>query len=367
VKGCAGSVTLSPTAPAILFTNARPKYLPSEDQCENNTVTANLFPGARSAVSQNLPKQEFKKLTYTFGVNWQITPDAMVYGTTRRGYRAGSYNTPLFDQAFLGQVQTFRPETLEDWEIGTKLRWRAGGMRGSFDFAAFTGKDKNYQLPVATSALAGGVCVPQAITASRPANCTTTTGVPGVTIVHSGTTTILNGGELTIRGFEAAGTVSPMTGLTIGAGVAHVDYKVDEVSLDPNLLALLQAGNQTVPTTVLLQQQPRWTYNVDIDYVYPDKVLESDLSLNVNFKYSEKFVSTAAGIINPAYNLWDARLTFGNIGDSGLDIAAFVKNITNNYYSGGVASGTPGTLGVISYSIAPPRTYGIAMRYTFGR
>jgi len=44
-----------------------------------------------------------------------------------------------------------------------------------------------------------------------------------------------------------------------------------------------------------------------------------------------------------------------------------VRNITNDHYSGGVASGAPGALGVISYSLAPPRTYGTAMRYAFGR
>jgi len=168
-------------------------------------------------------------------------------------------------------------------------------MRGALGIAVFTGKDKDNQLPVATNSLAAGICVPQAITSTRPANCTNALlgGAPGVTISHAPATTVVNAGEVTIRGFEASGSLVPVEGLTAGAGVSFVDYKVDKVSIDASLLALLRAAGQNPPTTIVLMQQPRWTYNLDVDYLYPDKVLDSDVSLNVTYKNSDKFISTA--------------------------------------------------------------------------
>ena len=369
VSGCAPSVTYNSNAPQVVLTQPHSPNLLSEEQCKNNSATVAMFPGSRSILAQSLPKQDFDKLTYTLGLNWQITPDIMVYGTHRRGYRAGSYNTPLFDPQFLGQIQTFAPETIEDWEIGTKARGTIAGMRGSFDFAAFTGKDSNYQLGVNTAQLAGGICTPQAITPTRPANCTNALlgGVPGVTVAHSPSTTVVNGGEVTIRGFEANGSIVPIEGLTLGAAVSFVDYKVNKVSIDANLLALLRASGQAPPSTIVLTQQPRWTYNLDLDYVYPNKVLDSDVSATVNYKHSDKFVSTAGGVEAPDFDVWDARLTFANVAGSGVDFSAWIKNITNNYYAAFVASGSPQSLGLVGWNTAPPRTYGVTVKYSFGR
>jgi len=368
VSGCAPSVTYNSNAPEQILTAPHSPNLLSEEQCKNNSATVAMFPGARSILAQNLPRQDFNKLTYTLGANWQITPDIMVYGTHRRGYRTGSYNTPLFDAQFLGHIQAFAPESIEDWEIGTKARGTVAGMRGSFDLAVFTGKDKDYQLAVATAALAAGICVPQAITATRPANCTNALlgGARGVTIAHSPSTTVVNGGEITIRGFEAAGSLVPIEGLTIGAGVSFVDYKVNEVSIDANLLALLRAAGQNPPTTIVLTQQPRWTYNLDLEYVYPNKVLESEVSATVNYKHSDKFVSTAGLVEAPDFDVWDARLTFADVAGSGVDFSAWIKNITNNYYASFIASGAPQSLGLIAWNTAQPRTYGVTVKYSFG-
>jgi iron complex outermembrane recepter protein len=368
VSGCAGSVTINSNGPAVVFTGPHPRYMVAEDRCEANNVTPAMIPFARTVVNQKLPKEKFNKLTYTVGANWQVTPDIMIYGTHRRGYRAGSYNTPLFDPQFLGQIQTFQPETIEDFEIGTKTRWNVGGIRGSFDLAAFTGKDKNYQLALATNSLAGGICTPQAITPTRPANCTNALlgGVPGVTISHAPSTTVVNAGEVTIRGFEADASIMPIDGLTIGLGLAHLDYKVNEVGIDPNMLALLRASGQNPPTTIVLTQQPRWTYNLSADYVYPDKILGSEVSLNVNYKHSDKFVATAGGVEAPDFDVWDARLTFSDVAGSGVDVSAYIKNITNNYYAAYVSSGAPQSLGEVSWNVAQPRLYGVSVKYTFG-
>ena len=60
------------------------------------------------------------------------------------------------------------------------------------------------------------------------------------------------------------------------------------------------------------------------------------------------------------------RLTFADVAGSGVDVSAWIKNITNNYYAAFVSSGAPQSLGEVSWNVAPPRTYGVTVRYTFG-
>jgi len=363
VAGCAGSVVLTSKSPALLNEFPNSHNFPTEDQCRTNAVPLAQYPFARSTLSQNFPKASFSKLTYTLGLNWQISPNVMVYGVHRRGYRTGGYNTPLFDKAFLSQVQAFKPETLEDWEIGTKARWRAGSLRGTLELALFTGKDKGYQLPVTTGNLGAGVCVPQAISASRPANCTTLGGLAGVSIAHPASTTVVNGGDLTIRGVEAAATLSPVEGLTLAGGVAYVDYKVDKVSLDPNLLALLRAGNIVPPTTIVLQQQPSWTYNFSLDARLPVTFLGSDVGFSAIYKHSDRY--WAPNAIVPGYYTVDARIALENIGRSGIDLFFYVKNLTDNFYAV-YKAGNASSLGFLVSDLAPPRTFGISAKYRFG-
>jgi len=369
VKGCAASATYSPFGQAI-YTRRNTNFI-TEDQCMSGSLTAAQVVGATAASTQILPRADFKKLTYTFGANWQVTPDAMVYVAHRRGYRAGNYNTPLFDP-YLASVQTFVPETLTDWEVGTKLRWNAGDARGTFDLAAFTGKDKGNQYGVGSSGLGGGICVPEAIGSNgRASNCVTNatqvaypTGTPGVTIRHAAATTVGNVGDLTIRGFELGATVTPAEWLTLGVGMAYVDYKVNAITIDPNLLNVLKAGNVQPVSTIILAQQPKYTGNGNVTITYPDQILGGNLSANLDVKYSDSFIlgtSTVEG-----YTTADLRVELADIRGKGVDVAFYVKNLTNADYNFGTSASSPNSNGVQSYIHAAPRSYGVSVRYTFG-
>jgi len=371
VGGCTASATYSPFG-QVYYTGRNLNWISQADCQKGSGLTTANVPGAIIVSAQTLPEVEFKKMTYTFGANWQITPDAMVYVTHRRGYRAGSYNTPLFDP-YLAGSQTFAPETLTDWEVGTKLRWQAGSARGSLEVALFSGKDAGNQFGVSTSGLVGGVCVPQAIgSAGRAADCTTqptqtayTPGTPGVLIRHPANTTVGNVGDLTIRGFEIGATVSPTRWLTVEAGMAYVDYSVDAITIDPNLLNLLRAGNIQRASTIILPQQPKFTANGSATLTYPGKVLGGDLSLNVGLKYSDKFFLGASTV--RGYTVGDARLELSAVGGTGLDIAVYVKNFTNTNYDFGTSGSSPDSIGVESFIHAPPRTVGVSLRYNFGK
>jgi len=369
VEGCVGNVTYSPFA-QWLYTDKNLNWI-SQDQCKAGGLTTASVTGSTAVSTQILQRADFNKLTYSFGANWQITPDAMVYVAHRRGYRAGNFNAPLFDP-YLAPVQTFVPEVLTDWEIGGKTRWSAGDARGTFDFAAFQSKDKGNQIGISTSGLAAGVCVPQAIgSGGRASNCATNStqlafpvGTPGVLVRHSTATTIVNAGDLTIFGFEAGGTVTPVEWLTLGAGVAYVDYKVDAITIPPTLFNVMRAGNVAPPLTVILFQQPKWSGNGNITVNYPQPVFGGDLSANLDIKYSDSFLLGTSQM--NGYTTADLRVELANILGKGVDVTLYVRNLTDTDYNFGSSSSSANALGVQSFIHAPPRNYGISVRYNFG-
>jgi iron complex outermembrane recepter protein len=371
-QGCTVGSTINRLNPQSMLTRTpNSSVIPTEQQCETNTV---VIPGAIAGTTnaQVLPKATFKKLTFTIGANWKLADNVMVYGVKRRGYRGGNYNTPLAD-TFFSSFQTFEPEVLDDYEIGTKLQWRAGQVRGTFNVAAFTGKDKGRQTQISTSGLNGGVCIPEAVgSAGRPANCATSAtqiayplGTPGRNLPYPITTTVANTGSVTIRGFEADATITPVEGFTLGGGIAYVESKLNSISIDSNLLALLKAANFGVPKTIYIEQQPKWTANGNVSINIPTKVLGGDLSLNADVKYSDKF--QLATVFVQSYITVDSRITLANIGDSGVDVSIWASNMLDEDYNYGTSASSPHTLGVNSYIHANPRTIGLSLRYNFGR
>src|SRR3546814_9011999 len=66
------------------------------NQCETGSFTPDSSASPGTTLAQNFSVKS-KKGTYTLGINWQATPDLLLYATTRRGYRAGGFNVPKLD------------------------------------------------------------------------------------------------------------------------------------------------------------------------------------------------------------------------------------------------------------------------------
>lgn len=359
-SACTTNQTVNPFGPAMLIVSAdnQAGIVPSEDACRANTAGAGI-------VSQILPEAKFNKLTYTLALNWQVSPKTLIYATTRRGYRAGGYNTPIFDP-YLASAQTYQPETLTDYEIGVKSRWQAGGIRGTIELAAFTGKDTGNQLPISTSNLTGGVCIPEALGSGgrTVANCSVA-GAPGILVRHNTQTTTDNAGEITLRGFEFSGSITPTSGLTFGGSVAYVDTRVDKISLNPVISNLLRRAGRFAPTTIVIQGQPAWTANANIMADYPGKVLGGDLSVILDYRHSDSYQQVEVRL--PARDQFDARVRLADIGNSGLTASVYLLNVTNSKLVNGGGATSPSGIGASSYIFSAPRTVGIQLLYKFGQ
>ena len=359
--GCVAQEIFSPfTAGIVQGTPANP--IPGETACRAGNLGPTVATSTSTAI---LPKASFKKGTYNLGLNWQVSDDMLLYAATRRGYRAGSYNSPLYD-AFLSSVQTFRPETLDDVELGTKLRWQAAGMRGSIDLALFRGVDKDVQIPFQTSQLVGNAigCVPEAAnTAGSTAPlCTTATGQPGRRVGVPAATTYVNAGKSVIKGFELAGTLSPLDGLTLSGGVSYVDFQAKNVTNDPNLAAIFRANNRRVPA-FRLRQQPKWTASGGVFYEYSNDVFGGRLQLNADLRYTSRYLEGDFYIAGK--KTVDASVGIRDFGNTGVDAMVTVANVFNETYDYG-SVGSAAALGYRSTIAGPPRIIALQLRYNFG-
>jgi len=359
--GCVAALTFTPFQPGILQTDR--SIIPGEAACRSSTIPATY----NAAV---LPLAHFNKGTWNLGFNWQITPDAMVYAATRRGYRAGSFNSPLYD-AYLASVQTFKPETLDDIEIGAKLRWR-GPVSGSLDIALFRGTDKDVQIPFQTSQLVAGTaglgCVPGAdlVTASTAPLCTVAlgpdAGKTGRNVPVPAATTYVNAGRSRLQGFELAATLSPVEGLLFSGGLSYVDFTALSITNDPNLAAVFAANSRTLPSFVLFQQ-PEWTANAGIFYEYPGDVLGGRLSFNSDLRYTSRWLQGSFYI--DGKTTVDANIGLKRIGGTGFDASIAVINLFNEKYDYG-SFGSSAALGYKTTIYGQPRTVSLRLRYTFG-
>jgi len=344
--------------------------IPGEDECSAGTGLA--LPSALVS-TQIFPDAKFKKLTYTASANWQVTPDALLYVAHRRGYRAGGYNTPLIDP-YLADYQTFRPETLTDWEAGVKLRARLGEMRATLELAVFTGKDTDNQVPASTPGAAAGKCVAAALGTpghpGAPADACFVTGTttPGSLVKVGGQTTIVNGADLTIRGVEAAGTFSPFRGLTFNGSLAYTEVKVDSITLSPTspmgYFLGVPGGIPVTPASVAIQGQPKWTSNAGVTVAYPEPILGGDFTASLDYHYNGSYRSSQ--IIVPSWHQIDMRFNLANIGDTGMSAAIYVKNLTNETTYLGTGASSPGSFSSQSYMLGSTRTVGLRVSYKFG-
>lgn len=82
---------------------------------EEADAILSVVPGSHSQATT------FHALTGRFVVDWtpklDFTDQTLVYASYARGYRSGGFNPPSFTGAF---ADTFQPETLDSFEVGTK-------------------------------------------------------------------------------------------------------------------------------------------------------------------------------------------------------------------------------------------------------
>ena len=269
---------------------------------------------------------------WTLGLDYQITPDTMVYVTARHGFRAGGLNA----QSLIASQISFKPEIVQDEEIGVKSDWQLWGVKARTNLSAYHASYDRRQGSQAYTATINGSVVT--------------------------TNLVVNGGNVTIQGLEANLTVVPIADLELTGAWAYNQAKYD--------IYTLIATGETVPGETY-PYLPQNSLALGARYKLPVDARVGDMSLSASLHYqSHQYLGVfpadpAYTTIGSGYTTIDLGFAWNNVLTYPMDLSVFATNVTNNVYKVG---GFPlySTSGFASFIYGEPTMYGVKLKYRFG-
>lgn len=161
---------------------------------------------------------KFEKVTWRLAVDYDVTPENLLYASVSTGFRSGGFNS---GQGPAALQPTFDPEEVTAYEIGSKNRFFGNTVQ--LNLAAFYNRYNGLQEQRQ---------VPQ--------------GATTLSIIE-------NSGKARAYGVEAEALWRPVPGLEIGANVAWLDAKYTEYDQVPapfGTSILVPDATRTTPTVV---------------------------------------------------------------------------------------------------------------------
>lgn len=290
---------------------------------------------------------KFDALTYTASVDWHPTPDILVYGATRKGYRSGGYNQSATVNTTAGPtvLTPFRPETVVDYEIGFKGNWRFdNGMAASFNIDYYYNKYDDIQRALTASVALGSKSVTR------------------------------NAAKATIKGVEVEARFEPTPWLELTGYYSYIKAQFKSFIVAPDIsLSPASVGDFTnanfsgVPSdsggaTITVHSElpgDKGRVAATVDYFGQTGTYMQDNNVVANTS------TPIASDFIPGYWLLGANISWTNVMGKPFDISANVRNLNKKvYYTGGV-DGTSGGLATAAMFLGEPRMFTFNLTYHF--
>ncbi|QGZ96136.1 TonB-dependent receptor [Terricaulis silvestris] len=289
-------------------------------------LTANIG-GVPISPCEKTVSTEFDQLTWTLTADYQVNEDTLLYGTVRTGYRSGGFNLRA---GIPREFEPFRPETVTDYEIGLKADWSLAGAPVRTNLSIYYDQYEDVQRT-------NSFIDPD---------------------IGAFTTIVFNAQQATIQGFEADATIEPIEGLELRAYYSYSDASYDEWRL-PNGVDL--SANQ-------FSFAPEHSGGGSIRYEWPlggdmgQIAAQIDYFTQSEIQFTDVNEPTGVGA---AYELWNLRADWNDLGGQPVDLSLFVKNaLDEEYHPAG--NTTYVSVGFSSGFLGAPRTIGAELRYRFG-
>lgn len=285
----------------------------------------------------------FKNVSPKVSLDYQITPDIMVYGLASRGFKSGGYNIRAQATAVPRSAEPFDDEQVDSYEIGSKMALL--DQRLFLNLSAFHNKYKDIQLSVFTAFDSNG---------------------DGTDDAFFGDFT--NAGSGTVNGFEIEYQWLPSTHWLISGNLAWLDAKYDEF----NYFDTIQRRQVDISDEQEFTNAPDFSGALNVEY-RTDLANGGNLSARVTYAYQSDVVATTeilrsipagragpvtqegyglvnAGVIWKLDDTWTFSLQGTNLAD---------KEYRTTGYS------LDNALGVYTGFYGPPRQYTLSVRYDF--
>jgi iron complex outermembrane receptor protein len=285
-------------------------------------------------------QRTFDQVTYNATPSYQIDPLTMVYVSNSRGYRAGGFNIAQSD--LVGYLQGYKPEIVENYEIGLKRDWIFGDARLRTNIAAYDQKYTNIVREL------------QEVTAGAPFAVLT------------------NGPKADIKGAEVEIGFAPVKHVDLGLSFAYVDPKytapffpIPSFNEENNQFALV----------------PHTTLTANVKYTLPLDPHIGDISLGANYYYQSRMwyddasqgnncgnaYNSPCGPLNyysqKPYGILGLRLDWKNLWGSKFDADLWTTNVTNTEYNTSAGA----VVSVLGFEnvMGPPRFVGADLKYSW--
>jgi len=282
---------------------------------------AGLFPAG--------PNQSHREDDYSYqvGMEYQASPEAMLYVAHRRSWRSGGYG----NQSPANDANRFGPEQTHDFEVGAKFDGEIAGLRTRMNIALFDQVTKNVQKNIYVTA--GGV----------PSSST------------------LNVPEQTTKGIEFDSQIKLSDWIDVGGSVTYTDAKFTKP-----IVSLLG-----VPTSLTnVADTPKWTGSAFVRLGLPVPEDWGKLSFRAQSYsqttsyFSSFFFAQVPGTKIPGYTLLNLRLEWSEMFGSNVSLAGYMRNaFDKKFIVGGLPTGA--TIGLNTAVPGAPRKFGLEATITF--
>lgn len=286
-----------------------------EDSTQFATIIAP--PAQGGSVSSRYP-------SYTFDIDEDLGP-AHLYLAIRDAYKSGGINAGAPPE-----FATFPPEKLQDYEIGVKSQFNWGDVGFRLNADAYRGNYTNIQRTV-----------PQDI------------GGIFLNVNESAAAAV-------IQGVEFTGVLVPTRGLEFNLTYSYMDSEYTKISSVADSVLLGAAFPYT----------PKNKVSVGATYEVPLSNGIGRLVLAGSYTYQSKFSTAQTNEAEvqylPGYGYLNASVALKDIGGRPVDIELFGTNLTNALYATGLLDQYNTPSGIVTYTYAPPRMFGVRVKYRFG-
>ena len=271
--------------------------------------------------------KSWDKVGWKLGFDYKFAENQMAYLTWARGFKSGGFSGRIGLPTDLGP---YGPETVDTYELGMKGDFLDRRLRANA--AVFYTDYKKLQL---------------------------------AQIYFVGTlqgNTILNVGSAKIKGAELELTAIPADGLTLNASLGYLKSEYDKF-----IFLTTNYGGGAIRTIDMhgerLQNAPKWAGALSAEYIFPAG--PGDARVNVQYTFqSEKLLSSIEDV--PRARVQPQRYVHANLdykpSSANLTIGLWARNLFDKRYVNALLD-LPGTLGLMQY--APPREYGMSLKYEF--
>lgn len=331
----------------VFLSGGVPVVLPATGLCSVGP-NANLVPPGPDCM--NPVSATFKYPAWLISVDYQINPDALVYARFGGAALAGGLNSRPTPPGF----DAFSPEKVKDVEVGFKGDFLDDRLRTNI--AAFYLWRNGAQNIV--------------------------NALVGVNLTQF----VQNAGDVRSYGAEFETTLIPWEGMEIVGAVSYLNSKYADGSFIADGL-----GGPVDRSDEIVPRAPEWTWNIGATQTFDTDFAE--LSLHADYAYTSSVVQdfATADLTAPALNdgvndaaeqaaalaFIDTQNSFSRLPSygvmnlraaamlpSGLELAVWARNVTNEKYYNALFNGY-GTFGTAIRFQAAPRTFGATVAYRF--